>query len=145
MSDWRIFTGKGEPHDGIDRLPAAPSWRRFEAGTSAPEWIEPPPALSTRDEQRGNTFRVSPENADLVNVVNAALYLRRPLLITGKPGTGKTSLAYAIAHELKLGAVLLWSITARSTLQEGLYRYDAITRLQDVQLNSANSNLKCIT
>jgi MoxR-like ATPase len=92
------------------------------------------PKLTERDRERGQTFRVSPENQDLIDVVNAALYLRRPLLITGKPGTGKTSLAYAIAYELKLGAVLSWSITARSTLQEGLYRYDAISRLQDVQL-----------
>ena len=64
------------------------------------------PELTERDRKRGQTFRVSPENTDLIDVVNAALYLRRPLLITGKPGTGKTSLAYAIAYELKLGAVL---------------------------------------
>lgn len=70
---------------------------------------------------------------EVLNAVNAALYLRRPLLVTGKPGTGKTSLAYAIAYELKLGPVLTWSITTRSTLQDGLYRYDAIGRLQDAE------------
>ncbi|MDE5068228.1 MAG: MoxR family ATPase, partial [Trichodesmium sp. St4_bin8_1] len=67
--------------------------------------------------------------------VNAAIYLRRPLLVTGNPGSGKTSLAYAIAQELKLGPVLNWPITARSNLVDGLYRYDAIARLQDSQLN----------
>lgn len=72
---------------------------------------------------------------DVLDAVNAALYLRRPLLVTGRPGSGKTSLAYAIAYELKLGPVLMWPITARSTLQDGLYQYDAIARLQDAQLN----------
>ncbi len=72
--------------------------------------------------------------ARVIDAVNAALYLRRPLLVTGRPGSGKTSLAYAIAYQLKLAPVLLWSITARSTLQEGLYQYDAISRLQDAQL-----------
>jgi MoxR-like ATPase len=138
-NDWRIFTGKGVPHNGIDRLPEAPSWRQFERGETPHEWVRLSSGLDPRDEQRGKTFRVSAENEDLVNVVNAALYLRRPLLITGKPGTGKTSLAYAIAYELQLGAVLLWSITARSTVQEGLYRYDAISRLQDVQLKADQS------
>jgi MoxR-like ATPase len=136
MENWQIFTGKGKPHNGIARLPEAPSWRQFKGEVAEPEFAESPPMLNPRDEQRGKTFQVSSENGDLVNVVNAALYLRRPLLITGKPGTGKTSLAYAIAYELQLGSVLLWSITARSTLQEGLYRYDAISRLQDVQLTS---------
>ncbi|MGK7872880.1 MAG: AAA family ATPase [Xenococcaceae cyanobacterium] len=74
------------------------------------------------------------EYAKVIDAVNAALYLRRPLLVTGRPGSGKTSLAYAIAYQLKLGPVLLWSITARSTLQEGLYQYDAIARLQEAQL-----------
>jgi MoxR-like ATPase len=133
MEDWRIFTGQAEPHDGIDRLPDAPDWRKFE-GEVAGDLVTAVPPLTVRDEKRGKTFRVAEGNTDLIDVVNAALYLRRPLLITGKPGTGKTSLAYAIAYELQLGAVLSWSITARSTLQEGLYRYDAISRLQDAQL-----------
>jgi MoxR-like ATPase len=136
MTDWRIFTGTTEPHDGIDRLPAPPDWRKFAGVVDPADFVTELPELSVRDRERGQTFRVSPENQDLLDVVNAALYLRRPLLITGKPGTGKTSLAYAIAYELKLGAVLAWSITARSTLQEGLYRYDAISRLQDVQLQA---------
>jgi MoxR-like ATPase len=134
MTDWRIFTGNGQPHDGIERLPTPPKWRQFEGSNEVEKLIEIPTELSPRDEERGSTFRVASESADLINVVNAALYLRRPLLITGKPGTGKTSLAYAIAYELKLGPVLSWSITARSSLQEGQYRYDAISRLQDTQI-----------
>ena len=55
------------------------------------------------------------------------------MLVTGKPGTGKTSLAYAVAYELNLGEVLHWSITTRTTLKDGLYRYDAIGRLQDAK------------
>ncbi len=84
-----------------------------------------------RDKRRGENFRLGSAAPDIINAVNAAIYLRRPLLVTGKPGSGKTTLAYAIARELNLGSVLTWAITARSTLQEGLYRYDAIARLQD--------------
>jgi len=71
---------------------------------------------------------------ELVDVVNIAMLLRRPLLVTGKPGTGKSTLAHSIAFELKLGPVLYWPITSRSQMQEGLYRYDGIERLQ--QANS---------
>lgn len=86
-----------------------------------------------REIKKGKNFRLSDsqEAMEVRNAVNAAIYLRRPILVTGNPGSGKTSLAYAIAYELNLGSVLSWSITARSTLQEGLYRYDAIARLQD--------------
>jgi MoxR-like ATPase len=68
-------------------------------------------------------------------MVNAALYLRRPLLITGKPGAGKSTLAYAVARELRLGSVLRWNITSRTTLKDGLYHYDALGRLHDYNMN----------
>ena len=135
MSDWRIFTGRGEPHDRIGKLPPAPSWRQFDSpGESDLAHAPTPAAMSPAEVRRGKTFCVAADDSDLIDVVNAAIYLRRPLLVTGKPGTGKTSLAYRIAYELNLGTVLSWPITARSSLQEGLYRYDAISRLQDVQL-----------
>ena len=77
---------------------------------------------------------------NVIDAVNAAIYLRRPLLVTGNPGSGKTSLAYAIAYELNLGSVLTWAITARSNLRDGLYRYDAIARLQDSQIHKDDKN-----
>ncbi len=121
--DWQIFRGNNTPPHGDlqDRLPPAPSWRPFGQEVS--------PGVSRR-ELRGKTFQTRPEE---VKMVNAALYLRRPLLITGKPGTGKSSLAYAVAKELELGEVLYWPITTRTTLKAGLYTYDAIGRLQEVK------------
>ncbi|MFN7677326.1 MAG: AAA family ATPase, partial [Cyanobacteriota bacterium] len=91
---------------------------------------------------RGANFRLPRQGPDggltdaaeeLCLAVNAAIHLRRPLLVTGTPGTGKTSLAYAIAHELRLGRVLSWPITPRTELVEGLYRYEALDRLRDSQ------------
>ena len=76
----------------------------------------------------GRAYQFTPE---IIDVVNAALYLRRPLLVTGVPGSGKSSLLDAIAYELRLGEPLRWSVTSRSTLKDGLYLYDAIGRLQD--------------
>jgi MoxR-like ATPase len=124
--DWKLFQGDNrDPHDAIENLPEAPPWRPFGKPAS--------PGASRR-KQRGETFRARPEE---IEMVNAALYLRRPLLITGKPGTGKSSLAYAVAHELKLGEVLYWPITTRTTLKDGLYSYDAIGRLQAVKQSDA--------
>lgn len=154
MSEWRIFHGNREPHNGIERLLEieAPSWRRFSGRSHAridlekdrQYWADLRSLASTRtrDSERGRTFRVPKNDQEyerVIDAVNAALYLRRPLLITGKPGSGKTSLAYAIAYELMLGPVLLWSITTRSILTTGLYQYDAIARLQDAQLSQTES------
>ncbi|MFI0903479.1 AAA family ATPase [Streptomyces sioyaensis] len=108
--DWWVFRG---PSD----LPAPPPWRRFPAGAGAAATRAP--YLLERNE---------------ISVVNAALHLHRPLLVTGRPGAGKSSLAHAVAEELGLGDVLRWSVNSRSTLQDALYRYDAVGRLREASL-----------
>ncbi|RSN57827.1 MULTISPECIES: AAA family ATPase [Actinomadura] len=121
MPDWLLYTGSREPHDGIDRLPDPPPWRAFGGGP-----VVPVPDGGSGNAHQATTYRPSD---DAVQQVNAALYLRRPLLVTGPPGTGKSTLAYAVAHELGLGPVLHWPITSRTTLRDGLYQYDPLTRL----------------
>lgn len=121
MTDWKIYTGAAP--DAAGDGPA-----RFDGRAAPPPWRD----YSRRREQRvRETFRPSAED---VEMVNAALHLRRPLLITGKPGCGKSSLAYSVAQELGLGKLLTWPINTRSTLQEGLYHYDAVGRLQAASL-----------
>jgi MoxR-like ATPase len=138
------------------KWPPAPPWRQFikddKKEQVIPEdkdkerWaildtLVPPDSLDAR---RGSVFRLPRDGQGLISedgkrirdAVNAAIHLRRPLLVTGDPGSGKTSLAYAIAWELGLGPVLKWPITARSRLlEDGLYSYDALGRLQDTQLD----------
>ena len=73
---------------------------------------------------------------DLRIAVNAAIVLERPLLIKGEPGTGKTLLAEEIAGAL--GAPLLsWHVKSTTKAQQGLYEYDAVSRLRDSQLGDA--------
>ncbi len=106
------YRGDGQDHDVT--LPDPPPWREFPATEATV----------------AETFQ-APEG--LVDAVNAALCLRRPLLITGAPGSGKSSVADSIATELRLGSVLRWHITSRSTLTDALYRYDALGRLDATQ------------
>lgn len=161
LTNWKIFKGKSESqHDAIKDLPPPPKWRKFnnqDESTINDEiknrWqkLQDLAEKKIRDKERGQTFRIQTDQTNdqdynnVVDAVNAALYLRRPLLVTANPGSGKTSLAYAVAYELKLGPVLLWPITTRSILQEGLYRYDAIARLQDVQLADKTQNAPLAT
>ncbi|MEB3160799.1 MAG: MoxR family ATPase [Synechocystis sp.] len=126
MSDWKKFTGKGKPKDINWAGIPIPPWRSFANNQETDD-------KETKPLPRGRNF-IAPKGA--IETVNAALYLRRPILVTGRPGTGKTTLAYRIAYELNLGTVLEWPINTRSTLQDGLYDYDAIARLQEAQLDS---------
>ncbi|MGW3665873.1 AAA family ATPase [Streptomyces sp. NPDC005141] len=128
MSLWPVYTGGSEPHDGIAKLPAPPPWRDFDGG---PELDTPAEDgdTSTASPDRRHRARTYRATDRTVQLVNAALYLRRPLLVTGPPGSGKSSLAYAVARELRLGPVLRWNVTSRTTLHDGLYQYDPLSRL----------------
>lgn len=106
---WWSYRGTGQPADPERPWvpPPAPPWQHpgHRPGTA--------PALDT----------------DGLALVNAALLWRRPLLLTGPPGSGKSALAHQIALELGLGPVLRWWIGSRTTLREGLYRHDGAGRM----------------
>ena len=72
---------------------------------------------------------------ELQMAVNAAVTLQRPLLIKGEPGTGKTMLAEEVASSLGM-PLLSWHIKSTTKAQQGLYEYDAVSRLRDSQLGS---------
>jgi len=71
---------------------------------------------------------------DLMLAVNAAVTLKRPLLVKGEPGTGKTMLAEEVARALDM-PLLQWHIKSTTKAQQGLYEYDAVSRLRDSQLS----------
>ena len=70
---------------------------------------------------------------DLMVAVNAAIRLERPLLVKGEPGTGKTELARQVAEGLGLD-IIEWNVKSTTKAQQGLYEYDAVSRLRDSQL-----------
>jgi len=127
--EWRIY--RNVHHAPTQTVPwslNAPPWRQFSDLPEDPKFIAADPVGGVpRD------FYYLADD-DVINTVNAALRLRRPMLVTGVPGTGKTTLAYSIAQELGLGPVLPWLITSRSTLREGLYEYDVLGRVNDMNL-----------
>ncbi|MFI1963884.1 AAA family ATPase [Streptomyces pathocidini] len=134
MSDWLIYRGTGEPDpERIGALPPPPPWRNFEGGPLVGAAPPVDPASTRRLGERAVPLPTEDEKA--LQLINAALYLRRPLLVTGEPGSGKSTLAHAVAHELGLGRVLPWPVVSRTELKDGLYAYDAIGRLQDAQLS----------
>jgi MoxR-like ATPase len=126
---WDLFVGDGQPHraDPVKRA-----------------WTQIPPLRSWRLRQKDKApiFEMTPALADAVNV---ALHLRRPLLVTGGPGSGKSTLVDVIAAELELGTVLRWHITSKSTLNDGLYEYDALGRLHATQEHDDDSPEKFVT
>lgn len=115
-NDWKLFrrVPRDDANVAIDSIrKEIPPWRDF-----------------ARADYRATTYQ--PDD-DEIEMINAAIYLRRPLLITGNPGVGKSSLIYAVAKQLALGTVLEWPISSRTTVRDGLYEYDAVGRLRDLQ------------
>lgn len=130
-TEWKVFLGSAQltPKVGIDQwLAAPPPWRYLANPSKTVDRQVPSDEAADR---RGRTY-VSNGHEELLRV-NMALMLRRPLLVTGAPGIGKSSLAYSIAWCLGLGAPLRWEINSRTTLQDGLYTYDAVGHLHASQ------------
>ncbi|MGW0841971.1 AAA family ATPase [Streptomyces sp. NPDC002787] len=110
------------------------TWQPFYVGDGTPRDVdlgEPPPWRSFPRQALHKQFQPPP---GLIRAVNAALMLRRPLLVTGAAGSGKSTVIEQVAAELNLGDVLRWHITSRSTLTEALYRYDALGRIHAQRL-----------
>ncbi len=113
------------------------SWNTYYAGDGAPRDVtlaDPPPWRTFPRVPDQHAFQ-PPDG--LTDAVNAALYLHRPLLITGSAGTGKSTVIEQVAAELKLGSVLRWHITSRSTLPDALYQYDALGHIHSLRLHQA--------
>lgn len=128
-TDWRVFRATGRAPGEPSRLPGPPPWRRFGGG---PPLLPPPDDPEAALRRLGPGDHVPQLGPEQIDTVNAALLLRRPLLITGPPGIGKSTLAYLLSRELGLGRVLQWNIVSRTTLRDGLYAYDAIGRAQAI-------------
>ena len=124
--DWKVYTGAGKFLGERRVLPDLPPWREY--GGTVPHHDR---TIEEDTELNGARFKARPE---VIEAVNAALHLRRPLMVTGRPGSGKSTLIESVANELSLGRVLRWHVTSSSTREEALYRYDAVGRLQELQL-----------
>ena len=137
--DWWIYRGTGEVMPAEERdakWPAPPPWRSFRG---APDLAAP--ELDEHEAQRrlGRVHAARSTDQAVLDRVNAAIALARPILVTGRPGSGKSSLAYSISRELGLGRVLRWPITSRTTLKSGLWDYDSFGRAQAIGLNENSS------
>jgi MoxR-like ATPase len=134
---WQIFQGppKRTPITALNKwLKSPPPWRRLTSPVDKIERQIPTDEIALR---RGQTYVCS--GYDELIRVNMALMLRRPLLVTGAPGIGKSTLAYGVAWCLGLGTPLRWEINSRTTLHDGLYTYDAVGHLHASQTRKRKS------
>jgi MoxR-like ATPase len=129
----RIFLWEKTELPGTHRLgiaDTAPPWRRYREKSNTNLAERRARQMDIDQMERGRTYRSTEE---IARAVDAALVLRRPLLVTGPAGIGKSTLAYAVSYQLGLGNILRWGITSQTSLKDGLYEYDALARLRDVQ------------
>jgi len=151
-NDWRVLKEKAIPFSkGSDqewlKENNAPPWRSVGSmeSISMPDSVQ----MSSEDEARGAQYVLPPSKSKVASedkiesssettleLINIALLLKRPLLVQGPAGVGKSSLAYYLAHMLGLGSPLIWPINSQSTLQDGLYFYDAINHLRQSQMTN---------
>jgi MoxR-like ATPase len=142
--DWLIYknVNPDQPTQAGEWKVPAPPWRVFnQIPPSKKPLVDKGPPAGKRPAEMPHSRVYFVADPAVKQTVTAAIRLRRPILVTGKPGTGKTSLAYSIAYELGLGPVLSWLITSRSTLREGLYEYDVLGRINDMNLSDKDRTL----
>jgi MoxR-like ATPase len=128
-----ITPGKVNEAPGPSRLEAidqAPPWRQFRRDGAARREVAARP-MPVDQIRRARAHVVRDAEAQ---IIDAALALRRPVLVTGPAGVGKSSIAYAVAWQLGLGPVLRWGVTSRSTLADALYQYDVLARLNQLTM-----------
>jgi MoxR-like ATPase len=124
-----LLAGGSYPNDGVMSLAVNPALRKNEPAGKTQDKI----CQAGKKLMRFNGTDSYVATADLTVAVNAAVTLERPLLVKGEPGTGKTELARQVA--LSLGLPLIeWHVKSTTKAQQGLYEYDAVSRLRDSQL-----------
>ena len=93
--------------------------------------------MSGAEKFRGTASYIADE--EIMNVVDAAIALRRPLLVKGEPGTGKTLLAHAVAEALQM-PIVTWHVKSTTKAVDGLYQYDVVQRLNDSRFGGGDVN-----
>ena len=142
--NWKILSNNSKPENVSQEWMLEehiPPWRRPSEMRKEDKREDAPP-LRTKDKERGEVY-VMPPSDESTNrsyaFINAALMLRRPILVKGAAGIGKSSLANYLAYILGLGAPLTWPINSKSTLQDGLYHYDAVGHLSAARTKKEHS------